>query len=228
MSSAQVSSRTSFAVRSGAHQPELVLYAAPHSSASPVQSALLELGVAHQTVKLDLAAQEQRTPKFLALNPNGKVPTLLVDGEPMFEALAILIYLGERFGVESNMWPAADTAERRCAHAWATWAYVTYGQQLVLLQHATSEQLPSEVHNPAQAKLALERINGMLDLVEARLAAQPFMLGASYSLLDLIVASVLGYGTWLGARVDGHPHVHRWLAQFQARPAYAAGMSLAA
>jgi glutathione S-transferase len=46
-------------------------------------------------VKVDITTGEQRRPACLALNPNGKVPTLTVDGAPMFEALAIAIWLGE-------------------------------------------------------------------------------------------------------------------------------------
>jgi GST-like protein len=146
----------------------------------------------------------------------------------MFEALAILTYLGERFGVERGMWPAADTADRRTAQAWATWSYVTYGTQINLLLHATSDRFPEELRNPAQAKLVRERLDGLLDILDARLSQQPFMLGDTYGLLDLIVASVVGYGAMVGASVDRHPHVKNWLAAFQARPVYAAGMSLAA
>jgi len=231
MSSAQIASNKSAASKSDlsrASAPELLLYAAPYSSAGPVQSALLDLGLVHKTIKVDLATQQQRTPEFLSLNPNGKVPTLLVDGVPMFEALAILTYLGERFGVERGMWPATDTAERRTANAWATWAYVTYGAQITLLLHATSERFAAELHNPAQEKLARERLDGLLDILETRLTEQPFMLGAAYSLLDLIVASVVGYGAMVGAALDRHPRVQKWVADFQARPAYAAGMSLVA
>ncbi|MFZ4380662.1 MAG: glutathione S-transferase family protein, partial [Sandarakinorhabdus sp.] len=48
----------------------------------------------------------QHAPDYLALNPNGKVPTLTVDGAPMFEALAIQLWLGHTYGVERGLWPA--------------------------------------------------------------------------------------------------------------------------
>ncbi len=64
----------------------IVFYkASTRSSASPVSWALAEVGVPHERVTFDLAAQEQKKPEFLKLNPNGKVPPLLVDGTPMFE-----------------------------------------------------------------------------------------------------------------------------------------------
>ncbi|HTH08287.1 MAG TPA: glutathione binding-like protein, partial [Acidovorax sp.] len=47
----------------------------------------------------------------------------------------------------------------------------------------------------------------------------PWMLGADYSLVDLVVGSVMGYSVYLGAPVQAHPHVKAWLARVQARPA---------
>jgi glutathione S-transferase len=95
---------------------KIVFYWHSMSSASPVASALVELGVPHDRVKADITTGEQHRPEFLAVNPNGKVPTLTVDGAPMFEALAIEMWLGERYGVKTGLWPQAGTpvhADRR-------------------------------------------------------------------------------------------------------------------
>jgi glutathione S-transferase len=203
----------------------IVFYYAPFSSASPVASALAELAVPHERVILDLQAGQTRRPEFLALNPNGKVPTLVVDGTPMFEALAILLWLGERHGTERGLWPAASSPSRLEAMSWCTWAYVTYAPQLALLAYATSDRLGPEVHNPAQAALARQELGRLLGLLDARLARQKHMLGDAYSLVDLVVASVIGYGVMAGAAVDAHPHVKAWLEGFQSREAYKVGMS---
>ena len=168
-------------------------------------------------VKIDILAGEQRRADYVALNPNGKVPTLTVDGAPMFEALAIHLWLGHRFGVERGLWPAAGTPEALQALSWCAWAYVTYGAVLVRLQVATKgeEALRSTPH----AEAALRGLNDLLAVLDARLAAQPWMLGADYSLVDLVVGSVMGYSVYLGAPVQAHPHVKAWLARVQARPA---------
>jgi len=91
----------------------ITFYAAPQSSASPVSCALRELGVPHERVNLNLAAGDQRKPEYLALNPNGKVPLLVVDGTPLFEALAILQWLGDTYGVDKGLWPAAGSPAPR-------------------------------------------------------------------------------------------------------------------
>ena len=195
----------------------IVLYWHPMSSATPIACALAELRVPHERVKIDILAGEQRRADYVALNPNGKVPTLTVDGAPMFEALAIHLWLGHRFGVERGLWPAAGTPEALQALSWCAWAYVTYGAVLVRLQVATKgeEALRSTPH----AEAALRGLNDLLAVLDARLAAQPWMLGADYSLVDLVVGSVMGYSVYLGAPVQAHPHVKAWLARVQARPA---------
>lgn len=193
----------------------IVLYWHPMSSATPVACALAELGVAHERVKIDITTGEQRQPDFLALNPNGKVPTLTVDGAPMFEAVAIEMWLGETYGVKSGLWPAEGTPERLQAMAWSTWSYVTYGSQLVRLQAARDLGTPDDAHGTAGHK----GMDELLSLLDARLAAQPWMLGQSYSLVDLIVASVIGYSAYIGAPVASHPTTLAWLQRVQARPA---------
>jgi glutathione S-transferase len=198
----------------------IVFYYAPWSSASPVASALAELGVPHEAVKFDLAKGDQKKPDFLALNPNGKVPTLVVDGAPMFEAVAIMTWLGEKFGVQKKLWPRAGTPEHLQALSWSAWSYVSYAGALGLLAAATSERVSKDMHNAAQAAYAHTLLKGMLDVLDARLAKQGHILGADYSLADLIVASVIGYGVHVGQPVDAHPRVKAWVDAFQKREAY--------
>jgi len=195
----------------------IVLYWHPMSSATPIACALAELGVPHERVKIDIRTGEQRRPEYLALNPNGKVPTMTVDGAPMFEALAIHLWLGHRFGVERGLWPAAGTPEALQALSWCAWAYVTYGAVLVRLQVAT--QGDETLRSPVHADAAMRGLNELLTVLDARLAQQPWMLGANYSLVDLVVGSVLGYSVYLGAPVKAHRHVQAWLERVQARPA---------
>jgi GST-like protein len=192
----------------------IVLYWHPMSSATPVACALAELGVPHERVKIDITTGEQRRTDFLALNPNGKVPTLTVDGAPMFEALVIEMWLGQTYGVQSGLWPAEGTPERLQAMAWSTWAYVTYGAQVFRLQAAKDMGTPDDAHGTA-ARKALDELLAVLD---GRLNQKPWLLGDAYTLADLIVASVIGYSVYLGAPVAGHPTTHAWLQKVQARP----------
>jgi glutathione S-transferase len=75
----------------------LTLYFAPGSSSMAVHIALHEIGIAFEGRPLSFKKRDLRAPEFLALNPEGKVPVLLVDGGPLTEVAAILYYLAKRF-----------------------------------------------------------------------------------------------------------------------------------
>jgi glutathione S-transferase len=198
----------------------IVFYFAPMSSATPVACALAELSVPHEAIAVDLASKLQKTPEFLRLNPNGKVPTLVVDGNPMFEGLAILLWLGERFGVEQGLWPEASDSARLAALSWSAWAYVTVAPTIARLLFATSPRVAPEMHNAAQAELARTELAHLMSMLDERLGNAPYLLGKEYSLVDLIVASVVGYGTFAGLSLDRHAPVKRWLDLCQARPSF--------
>lgn len=197
----------------------IVFYAAPFSSALPVACALAELEVPHERINFDLAKNEQKRPEFLRLNPNGKVPTLVVDGTPMFESLAIAHWLGDRYGVAKRLWPAADAPERLTALSWTTWAYVTFGAVLQRLNYAASDRVAPELRNPALAEFTRKELQQLLGLLDGWLASRSYLLGEAYSLADLIVANIVRYGTLVGAAVEAHAHVRGWLDRCHARPA---------
>src|SRR5690348_11281895 len=88
----------------------IVFYYAPYSSAVRCHWALEELGIRYEGVKIDLKGTDHKTPEFLKLNPNGSVPTLVDDGVPYFESAAINLHLGQKYGVEKGLWPAAGSA----------------------------------------------------------------------------------------------------------------------
>lgn len=198
----------------------ITLYESPMSSASPVVHALMELDVPWERVTLDLKKNDQKKPEFLKLNPNGKVPTLVVDGTPMFEALAIMQYLGERFGVTKKLWPAADDPARMEAMSWSTWAYVSYGPAIYRVLQAENERSPKELHNAAQAKRAREDLAQLLGVLNDRLAGRDYILGKDFSLVDHIVCSVVTWGTYCNVPISDYPNVSAWSARFQQRPSF--------
>src|SRR5262249_9539685 len=120
----------------------IVFYYAPMSSATRVHWALEELEVPYEKVKVDLAAGEQRRADFLKMNPNGKVPTMVIDGVPLFESLAMLLYLGETIGVEKGLFPPAGPG-RLEAFKWMSWGSVTLVDTLTRVLRNTSEQWPT-------------------------------------------------------------------------------------
>jgi Glutathione S-transferase len=196
----------------------IVVFEAPSSSASPVTWALAELNVPHHRVRAlpEIAGHASSTGPRLA--PDGSVPTLVVNGTPMFDALSILTWLGDSYGVAQRLWPAANAPHRREALTWSTWAYVMYGAALHRLTQATRDPDEHAVRDPAAAERARGELDRLLKVLDARLTGAPYLLGQEFSLADLIVSSVVRYGEYLGATVEGHANVRAWLERCQTRP----------
>ncbi|HKA54409.1 MAG TPA: glutathione S-transferase family protein [Candidatus Binatia bacterium] len=90
-----------------------------------VHMALEEAKAAYEISSVNLMKGEQKNPDYLKLNPNGKVPTLIDDGLVMWESVAILLYLAEKFPA-AKLLPTAPT-DRARAFQWAVWQPTTFG-----------------------------------------------------------------------------------------------------
>ncbi len=200
----------------------LTLYIAPNSSSSPITWAMAELGLPHETVQLDLQQPDTWKPTLLPLNPMGQVPTL-VDGEQaIFESSAILIHLGDRYGVERGLWPAADSPQRMVALSWTMWFAVTVSSAMKMVMLNSGTWWPAEMQNEAQAAKGRERMGQLLTVLDQRLTDQPYMVGDTFSLVDTLAASSLKWA----ARVmefdlSSMPHVIAWIGRCMERPTVA-------
>ncbi len=101
----------------------LTLYFAPGSSSMAPHIALREIGAPFEARKISLPNRENRAPEYLALNPEGKVPILLIDGRPLTEVAAILFYLAARFP-EAKLLPEGLEAQAQ-ALSWMSFTAAT-------------------------------------------------------------------------------------------------------
>jgi glutathione S-transferase len=99
----------------------LTLYFAPGSSSMAVHIALHEIGVPFEARPMSFRKNDMRSQKFLALNPEGKVPVLLIDGRPLTEVAAILYYLAKRFP-DAELLPRDDPEAEAQALAWMSFS----------------------------------------------------------------------------------------------------------
>jgi glutathione S-transferase len=102
----------------------LTLHFAPGASSMAVHIALHEIGVPFEARPMSFARGELRAPAFLALNPEGKVPTLLIDGRPLTEVAAILFYLAKRFP-DAALLPGDDRETDAHAISWMSFIAAT-------------------------------------------------------------------------------------------------------
>jgi glutathione S-transferase len=102
----------------------LTLYFAPGSSSFAVHIALHEIGVPFEGKPMSFKGNDLRSPAYLKLNPEGKVPTLIVDGRPLTEVAAILYFLAKRFP-DAELLPRDDTEADAQAFSWMSFAAST-------------------------------------------------------------------------------------------------------
>ncbi len=197
----------------------LVLYYAPWSSATTSLWAVEELGIPCERVKLDLSKKETHTPEFLELNPNGMVPVLVQDGVPMFESAAILAYLGETFGAEKKLFPAPGI-QRGQALQWLVWANVTLGATVNRFMANSSDQVPADQRNAKTADLAKAATQKLLEQLDAHLEGRTWMVGDSFTLVDLHLTGALAWIGRLGFDLAKLANVAPWQARCTARPAF--------
>lgn len=201
----------------------LVFYRAPMSTATLTEIVLAELGVAHEVVTLDLQKGETKKPDFLKLNPNGKVPVLVHDGVAIWESVAITMYLGETFGVEKGLYPAAGP-QRGEAMKWIAWTNVTLGEAVYRWARNTLEWAPADHRNEKAAEVAKKDMHGLLHILDEALEGKDFLCG-SYTLADAHVNSFIDWLRHMQIDLSAYARLGAWSQRCCARPAYGRVMS---
>ncbi len=211
----------------------LTFYFAHYSTASVTEAVLAELGTPCERIELTIGAGGTRKPEFLAVNPNGRVPTIVHDGTAIWESSAITLYLGEMFGVEKGLYPAPGP-KRGEAMKWIIWANMVLAEAGGRLstqmdgdgatQEESPDWLPPEMRSEAAALGARADISASLDILERALAGKDFLLG-DYSLADTHMQTFVGWLGMLGTDYSGYPGIAAWLDRCGARPALAALMT---
>ncbi len=115
----------------------LTFYFAPGSSSMAVHIALHEIGTPFEPRPMSFARRELRSAEFLAINPEGKVPTLLIDGRRLTEVAAILFYLAKKFPAASLL-PENDLEAEAQAISWMSFiASTLHPARTMGIEHAT-------------------------------------------------------------------------------------------
>ena len=195
----------------------ITFYFSPMSTATLTSIVIEELGIPCERKQLDLKAGDTKAPAFLAVNPNAKVPTIVHDGVAIWESAAITMYLGEQFGVERGLYPAAGP-RRGEAMKWIVWTNVTLGEAVYRRGYNGEWAAPGE-GNPKAVARADADLAQLLGILDAALAERPFLV-KDYTLAD---AHLNAFCDWLRhSKIDfsAVANVNAWSARCAARPAY--------
>jgi glutathione S-transferase len=162
------------------------------------------------------APMHTRSPAFLAVNPNGHIPTLEDDGLVLHESLAINLYLARRYG--GALGPA-DHAEDGLMGMWALWAATEAEPHTIEVLYNRAGKPPAE-RDAAKADAAIAALQAPFDVLDKALAADGFLVGGRFTVADVNVAEVVRYALPAPELFAERPHLKAWLAACHDRPAY--------
>jgi len=209
----------------------ITLYTWTTPNGRKISVALEEMGLQYEVKPVNIGADEQFQPAFLAVSPNNKIPAIVDHDAPggplsVFESGAILVYLGEKSG---KFLPASGPA-RVAVLEWLFWQVGGIGPMLGQLNYFA-------MRAPERVPLAVDRFRDealrLLGVMEKRLAAVPYLGGGGYSIADMAtytwVSAALGLvRAATGELMPALPSVDRWIAELAARPAVQRGMAVPA
>lgn len=172
----------------------LKLYYSPGACSFASHIVLHETGVAFTTERVVIADGAHLRPEYLAVNPRGRVPTLVIDGEAVTENSAILTWLGQRDG---RFFPATGTLAAARASEWLGW--LTSAVHTSIGQIWRGHRFADDVgHHEAIRARGLKWLEQQYAEIDDRLRSGPYALGSSYSVVD---ANLLVFYRW-GNRIE--------------------------
>ena len=173
-----------------------------------------ELGLDYQHDPVEIGDAGARTPEFLAINPNGRLPVIVDDGFVLFESLAITLYLAKKHSL-GRLYPGTLEGEAR-AWQWSLWA-VTEVDRGVNIWSLHAVRLPPEEQDLAKRAEALKVLVAPFKVLDAAVAAQPYLLGPEFTVADLNVAAVISRAIEMD--LSAVPNLKAWLTRCLDRPA---------
>lgn len=186
-----------------------------------ISTTLEELGLPYTVHPVDIGKGEQKRPEFLKINPNGRIPAIVdreEGGFPVFESGAIMIYLAEKTG---RLMPT-DRKGRSRVIQWLMFQMAgvgpMQGQANVFFRYF-----------PEKIQSVIDRYQNetrrLYTVLDTRLAESEYLAG-EYSIADIAHWSWVRAHAWAGLSLEGLPHLQRWLAAIEQRPAAQKGLSI--
>jgi glutathione S-transferase len=195
----------------------LRLFYNPGSANLAPHIVLCEIGAPFDLVRVDTGKGEQKQPAYLALNPTGRIPTL-VDGDlAVFETAAIVLHLVDRFP-EARLAPEPGTPARAHFYQWLVHLANTVQAEARLFFYP--EDYVDGPHTAAFKASTEKRWGAMFALLDRHLQERgPFMLGDTYTALDPYVTMLVRWGRWMASPPRVLPGLKRLTDAVLARPA---------
>ena len=205
---------------------EITLYTAPTANGWKASIALEELGIDYDVEYLHFNKNEQKTPDFLKLNPNGRIPVIVDHDNDDFvlaESGAILLYLAERSG---KLWPT-DPQLRHQAMQWLMFQMSAVGPMLGQAMFFQRIAAPKGIVDEYAIERYVTESKRLLGVLNDALRDQEYLCG-EYSMVDIATFPWARAYRWANVDVSDLTHLTAWLARVEAREAVQRGLCVPA
>lgn len=177
---------------------------------------LRELGLPFTLKLVDRENNAHKGAEYLKLNPTGRIPVLVEDGEPLFETVAICMHLAER-APEVGLVPGPDAPERARFLQWLV--FMTNTVQPDILMYYYSARYTTDPEGGGGIKeAAAQRLEEWFAIIENALGAGPYFLGERYTLLDIYLTMLARWGRFLQTPPRALPKTATLARRVLARP----------
>lgn len=198
--------------------PSITLYGSPSTASLVVHWLLIELQAPHELHQLDFDREEQKSPAYLKINPQGRVPTLVIDGQVLTESAAIAMHLADLFPA-AGLAPPPGTPERGAYYRWMFFCAYTlmpayrgwfYADEPAGAEHAERVK--------ASSRAILEKAWQQVD--EHLAANGPYLLGAQRSAADFVLAMLMRWSRNMPRPTDTWPALLAHARLMKALPSF--------
>lgn len=194
----------------------VTLYGTGQSRAIRILWMLEELGIEYAHRPIDFQ-NDTKKPEFLALNPNGRVPTLVTEeGDVLWESMSINLYLAKRY---AGPLAPASPREEALAIQWSFWIMTEVEKNLLEVLFYTLGFLgyPQDADKAREYEQLLER---PFKVLESHLSDRDWLIADRFTVADLNVASLFPWAKIARIDLTGYPAISNWVDTCLSRPAF--------
>lgn len=194
----------------------LNIYGSPRTSSGRCFWTLEEVGAPYEPKTLSFEKGEHKSPEYLKINPNGKVPALTDGDTTIWESMAINFYLANNYKPELT---GTTPAEKGLVQQWSFWAQGELQPPLIEI-FIQMVFVPEDKKDPEVIRKAQEKIPPLLEVLNKALDGKDYLAGPEFTLADLNTTSVVSILPRIGVDLTPYTNITNWLKRVGERPAY--------
>ncbi|KAJ9637215.1 Glutathione S-transferase 2 [Coniosporium apollinis] len=203
-------------------EPTITLYTTQTPNGIKISITLEELGLPYKVHKIDLKTNAQKEPWFLALNPNGRIPTLsdtFTDGSPisLFESGAIMQYLVSRYDSDHKISYPPHTREFHETNCWLFFQNAGVGPMQGQANHFLRYAPEKIEYGVTRYTNETRRLYGVLDS-HLEKTERPYLVGEKCTIADIACWGWVAAAGWAGVEIEEFPTLKAWEERMAQRP----------